>query len=89
MSTPKDGNLNEFFRKRALNEQSFAGRALSRFEAFNRKSIKFDEDTFEDKKSSKVRKVRPPRFVSFRMELEPYNKEKAFALQNLNHGDWL
>lgn len=29
-------------------------------------------------------KVRPPRFVSFTMELEPYSKKKAFALEILN-----
>ena len=29
-------------------------------------------------------KVRPPRFVSFTMELEPYSKPKAFALEKLN-----
>ena len=29
-------------------------------------------------------KVRPPRFVNFRMELEPYNEHKAIALQMLN-----
>ena len=28
--------------------------------------------------------MRPPRFVSFTMELEPYNKKKAFALEILN-----
>ena len=28
--------------------------------------------------------MRPPRFVSFRMELEPYNEQKAIALQVLN-----
>jgi len=31
-----------------------------------------------------VRKVRPPRFVSFTMELEPYSEKKAFALEILN-----
>ena len=29
-------------------------------------------------------KVQPPRFVSFRMKLESYNKQKALALQILN-----
>ena len=29
-------------------------------------------------------KVRPPRFVSFTMELEPYSQKKAFALEILN-----
>lgn len=29
-------------------------------------------------------KIRPPRFVSFTMELEPYSKKKAFALEILN-----
>jgi hypothetical protein len=31
-----------------------------------------------------VTKVRPPRFVSFTMELEPYSKKKAYALEKLN-----
>ena len=31
-----------------------------------------------------IAKVRPPRFVSFTMELEPYSKKKAFALEILN-----
>ena len=31
-----------------------------------------------------VQKVRPPRFVSFTMELEPYSKKKAIALEILN-----
>ncbi len=31
-----------------------------------------------------LQKVRPPRFVSFTMELEPYSKKKAFALEILN-----
>ena len=31
-----------------------------------------------------IHKVRPPRFVSFTMELEPYSKKKAFALEILN-----
>jgi hypothetical protein len=30
------------------------------------------------------RKIRPPRFVSFTMELEPYSSKKAFALEILN-----
>ncbi len=39
---------------------------------------------FEQKKQRTAIKVRPPRFVSFRMELEPYNEQKAIALQVLN-----
>jgi len=31
-----------------------------------------------------IQKIRPPRFVSFTMELEPYSKKKAFALEILN-----
>ena len=31
-----------------------------------------------------IHKVRPPRFVSFTLELEPYSKKKAFALEILN-----
>jgi hypothetical protein len=31
-----------------------------------------------------AQKVRPPRFVSFTLELEPYSKKKAFALEILN-----
>lgn len=31
-----------------------------------------------------IEKIRPPRFVSFTMELEPYSKKKAFALEILN-----
>ena len=34
--------------------------------------------------SQTLKKVRPPRFVSFTMELEPYSKKKAFALEILN-----
>lgn len=29
-------------------------------------------------------KIRPPRFVSFNLELEPYNYKKAYALDRLN-----
>ena len=32
-----------------------------------------------------AKKVRPPRFVSFTMELEPYSKKKAFALEILHY----
>lgn len=42
------------------------------------------EHMFEDKSTKKATKIRPPRFVSFRMELEPYNEPKALALQKLN-----
>ena len=38
-----------------------------------------DEDT-----PRTIQKIRPPRFVSFTMELEPYSKKKAFALEILN-----
>lgn len=31
-----------------------------------------------------VVKIRPPRFVSFTMELEPYSQKKAYALEILN-----
>lgn len=31
-------------------------------------------------KEERQQKVRPPRFVNFRMELEPYNEQKALAL---------
>ena len=40
------------------------------------------QDEFANK--SALSKVRPPRFVSFTMELEPYSKKKAFALEILN-----
>jgi len=36
------------------------------------------------KQKKGVEKIRPPRFVSFTMELEPYSKKKAFALEILN-----
>jgi hypothetical protein len=36
------------------------------------------------KTENQVTKVRPPRFVSFTLELEPYSKKKAFALEILN-----
>lgn len=42
-------------------------------------NVLLDED---DQTTQK--KVRPPRFVSFTMELEPYSKKKAFALERLN-----
>lgn len=35
-------------------------------------------------KNGSLQKVRPPRFVGFTMELEPYSKKKAFVLQILN-----
>lgn len=44
---------------------------------------KLNEGYFDDNKA-RVLKVRPPRFVSFRMELETYNRQKALALQMLN-----
>ena len=33
---------------------------------------------------SRPEKIRPPRFVSFNMELEPYSYRKAYALEVLN-----
>lgn len=42
-------------------------------------NIFLDED-----EQRQLQKVRPPRFVSFTMELEPYSKKKAFALEILN-----
>lgn len=42
-------------------------------------NIFLDEDV-----PRQLQKVRPPRFVSFTMELEPYSKKKAFALEILN-----
>lgn len=38
----------------------------------------------EENISSKAAKIRPPRFVSFTMELEPYSQRKAYALEVLN-----
>ncbi|CDW86490.1 UNKNOWN [Stylonychia lemnae] len=38
----------------------------------------------EEEAQTRVLKVRPPRFVSFRMELESYNLQKALALEILN-----
>jgi hypothetical protein len=43
---------------------------------------KINEKLKDDRR--KEEKVRPPRFVNFRMELEPYNEQKALALQILN-----
>ena len=42
-------------------------------------NVLLDEDD-----QTALKKVRPPRFVSFTMELEPYSKKKAFALERLN-----
>jgi len=40
--------------------------------------------TNDTNKTPSLQKVRPPRFVSFTMELEPYSKKKAYALERLN-----
>lgn len=39
---------------------------------------RFEENSF------KPHKIRPPRFTSFTMELEPYNLKKAFSLELLD-----
>mmetsp|Transcript_11977 Transcript_11977/g.15306 ORF Transcript_11977/g.15306 Transcript_11977/m.15306 type:complete len:122 (-) Transcript_11977:952-1317(-) len=44
----------------------------------------FIPDEIGRSRASAIMKVRPPRFVSFTMELEPYSKKKAFALEILN-----
>lgn len=38
----------------------------------------------DDTQHDKVEKIRPPRFVSFNMEIEPYSYRKALALEILN-----
>ena len=35
---------------------------------------KINEKYIATRKNTQVTKIRPPRFVSFRMELEPYNE---------------
>ena len=45
---------------------------------------KLNENLQEDRDRVKANKIRPPRFVNFRMELESYNEQKALALQILN-----
>ena len=85
----QEGNLNQFFRRTAPGSNYFfslltflpkqlyrsSGLALSRLN---------EQFLLEEKQTVSVSKVRPPRFVSFRMELEPYNEQKALALQILN-----
>lgn len=44
----------------------------------------FIPDDITRNRTNLPQKVRPPRFVSFTMELEPYSKKKAFALEVLN-----
>ena len=44
----------------------------------------FIPDEIGRTRAHQILKVRPPRFVSFTMELEPYSKKKAFALEILN-----
>jgi hypothetical protein len=38
----------------------------------------------EEHKRHQLHKIRPPRFTSFTMELEPYSLKKAHALEVLN-----
>jgi len=40
--------------------------------------------TGDSRHNGQLQKVRPPRFVGFTLELEPYSKKKAFVLQILN-----
>ncbi len=35
-------------------------------------------------KNKSIQKIRPPRFTSFTMQLEPYNLKKAYSLEILN-----
>ena len=54
---------------------------------FQTSSIVFNSfipDEISRNRANLPTKVRPPRFVSFTMELEPYSKKKAFALEILN-----
>lgn len=38
----------------------------------------------EEQNRMQAQKIRPPRFTSFTMQIEPYNLKKAFALEKLN-----
>jgi len=87
----QEGNLNEFFRKKVRGNQDVAlpVRLFSNVFGFItsapahvvREVEKINERYIATRKATQVTKVRPPRFVSFRMELEPYNEQKALALQ--------
>lgn len=91
----KEQQVIDFSKKRAKYTVKYFGSGLWGLATFAPKLIWNSSQLFisgvnerlrdDELDGSLVQRVRPPRFVNFDTEIEPYSERKAFALQKLNN----